>query len=347
MIFSKGTRVKLVHTGDVGDVVGMLENGMVMVKIDGDFEIPVFAEDLANVDSFYTNKSSAKVIKTPDKPARPTTPPAPFTPKTQYEILTSQGIQVAFDPVLLDDGSVQKFVIYLLNDTAYDVVFNYEISFSSGRPQQTEGVLKSTSTQKTGEISYDQLNEAPQIFLEIWQITTAGKSEKQQKTLKIKAKQFFSKVATAPFLNRPVHLFKVFENFSAEENSTNEDLKNYTQRMVAPQKSRSSASKRFEIHDSKAYAEFIPEIDLHIEKLSDRHEKLSNGEIVRIQLAAFEKFMSKALHVGVNRVFIIHGVGEGRLRDEIATRLLKMPEVKSFKNEYHPRYGHGATEVEF
>src|SRR5690606_22291195 len=173
------------------------------------------------------------------------------------------------------------------------------------------------------------------------------KSEKQQKTLKIKAKQFFSKVATAPFLNRPVHLFKVFENFSVEANSQNEDLKNYTQRMVAPQKSRSSAFKRFEIHDSKAYAEFIPEIDLHIEKLSDRHEKLGNGEIVRIQLAAFEKFMSKALRLGVTRALSIHAVGEGRLRDEIATRLLKMPEVKSFKNEYHPRYAHGATEVEF
>ncbi|RQH21817.1 hypothetical protein D5R40_31195 [Okeania hirsuta] len=49
----------------------------------------------------------------------------------------------------------------------------------------------------------------------------------------------------------------------------------------------------------------------------------------------------------MERVFVIHGVGEGKLRNAIATRLIKYPEVVSFKNEFHPRYGFGATEIIF
>jgi dsDNA-specific endonuclease/ATPase MutS2 len=49
----------------------------------------------------------------------------------------------------------------------------------------------------------------------------------------------------------------------------------------------------------------------------------------------------------VDRIFVIHGVGEGKLRDVISTQLMQMTEVKSFKNEFHPRYGFGATEVIF
>ena len=72
---------------------------------------------------------------------------------------------------------------------------------------------------------------------------------------------------------------------------------------------------------------------------------MSNAEIVRIQLAAFENYLNKAINLGVDRFFVIHGLGKGRLRNEIATRLLKHPQVQTFKNEYHAKYGYGATEV--
>jgi dsDNA-specific endonuclease/ATPase MutS2 len=44
---------------------------------------------------------------------------------------------------------------------------------------------------------------------------------------------------------------------------------------------------------------------------------------------------------------VIHGLGKGKLKNEIATRLINHPEVKTFKNEYHPKYGFGATEIIF
>ncbi|NJK83175.1 MAG: Smr/MutS family protein [Saprospiraceae bacterium] len=66
---------------------------------------------------------------------------------------------------------------------------------------------------------------------------------------------------------------------------------------------------------------------------------------MRTQLKFFDAFLEKALRLGVEKIFIIHGVGTGKLKDAIANRLLQHPYVATFKNEYHPRYGWGATEA--
>jgi dsDNA-specific endonuclease/ATPase MutS2 len=92
-------------------------------------------------------------------------------------------------------------------------------------------------------------------------------------------------------------------------------------------------------------ATFKNEIDLHIENLSDHPQKIQKGQILSTQLRHFEEYMDRAIRLGAERVFIIHGLGEGKLRDAVAKRLAAMPEVKSFVNDYHPLYGYGATEV--
>jgi dsDNA-specific endonuclease/ATPase MutS2 len=44
---------------------------------------------------------------------------------------------------------------------------------------------------------------------------------------------------------------------------------------------------------------------------------------------------------------MIHGVGSGKLKDEIHELLKVKKEVKSFFNKYDPRFGYGATEIFF
>jgi dsDNA-specific endonuclease/ATPase MutS2 len=44
---------------------------------------------------------------------------------------------------------------------------------------------------------------------------------------------------------------------------------------------------------------------------------------------------------------VIHGVGEGVLRDEIHSILKTKREVKHFINQYDARFGYGATEIFF
>lgn len=86
------------------------------------------------------------------------------------------------------------------------------------------------------------------------------------------------------------------------------------------------------------------EIDLHIEELIDSHRGMSNAEILQIQLAEFRAFYSKAIHHRIPKIIIIHGVGEGVLKDEVRLFLSKKEHIEYFDAPYQ-EYGKGATEV--
>lgn len=111
------------------------------------------------------------------------------------------------------------------------------------------------------------------------------------------------------------------------------------------------AAAGYKIYDaSKARQHLEPArsvVDLHIEKLSDNWKHLSNYEILSLQLKTFEKFYQLSIAHHQPSLTIIHGVGEGVLRDEIHDKLRLKKEVKSFVNQYHPNYGYGATEIYF
>ena len=135
-----------------------------------------------------------------------------------------------------------------------------------------------------------------------------------------------------------MHHYIVFPHEGKKKKVEKEDLKSYTKKNLKPVQKKRSNYLRFDDLDINEVAAFSPEIDLHIEKLDPSAIKRSNAEIIRIQLKHCDDFLAKAIRLGQERVFIIHGIGKGRLRDSIASRLIQMPEVVSFKNEFHPRY---------
>ncbi|HRI22559.1 MAG TPA: hypothetical protein PLA68_16470, partial [Panacibacter sp.] len=88
-------------------------------------------------------------------------------------------------------------------------------------------------------------------------------------------------------------------------------------------------------------------IDLHMEKLSNDWSRMSNFEILTMQLREFEKWYNLSVaHLQPNLV-VIHGVGSGKLRDEIHEILKTKKEVRFFINQYDHRFGYGATEIFF
>ncbi|MFK7932496.1 MAG: Smr/MutS family protein [Saprospiraceae bacterium] len=349
MLYAIGSKVRFKHTGDEGIITRRLDNGMVEVALDGDLEmtIPIFPDDLERVvDLMNPSKTKAKIVSG-KKDKTPTPPPRPSI-ESQYAVIKSQGIQVAFDPVDLKNSIPERYEVYLLNDLKADYIFTYHLKIAEAAKEKHNGKLSSMTAEMVGELWYDELSDNPEIQLELWKVTTKGTGTRHYKSLKIKPKQFFQRIKTAPFLNRKVHLYPAFDG---KEPTTAQKKKNnlleYTRQNLKPTIG-TPAYVRYQTHDVKAFAEFNPEIDLHIENLVSHSIKgMSNSQIIRIQLDHFERFMEKAIRLGVAYIFVIHGLGKGRLRDEVATRLVRHPDVKSFKNEYHPKYGWGATEVRF
>lgn len=345
MLLSKGTKVRLIHSNEEGIVLQLLDNGMLSVMLkDGGMKISVSPEALEAI--YDGQKTRAKVV--PGRQKKAPVQPVPAQINAQDTILKSKGIQLAFDPVFQGDDIPEKYQIYLINDTHSDVIYQVGLKIAGEQEFKETGKLNQLSALQIGDIYYDELNDSPTFDLDFRRITTDGTGAQHLKTIKIKAKQFFRNVETVALLNRKVHVYKVFENLNAQrKDQQGDDLKTYTQKNSQPVIKRKTGTGTKWVPDIKAKAEFKSELDLHINALLDDHELLNKGEILQIQIKAFEKYIEEALKLGVDRVFIIHGVGAGKLKNIIATKLIQMRFIKTFKNEYHAKYGYGATEVIF
>lgn len=90
----------------------------------------------------------------------------------------------------------------------------------------------------------------------------------------------------------------------------------------------------------------VLEIDLHIEKLIDSTRGMSNSEILLKQLTEFRAVFSRAKAKSVSKLIVVHGVGEGVLKNEIRIFLSRQEHIDFYDADYR-EYGKGATEIEF
>lgn len=100
------------------------------------------------------------------------------------------------------------------------------------------------------------------------------------------------------------------------------------------------------------YQQESVEIDLHIEELVEDHSYMNNFDILQRQMQTCRMFIEKAIRLKVKKAVLIHGKGEGVLKNEIYTYLDRLENAKHIKIEFHEAsyatYGMGgATEVRF
>jgi len=141
---------------------------------------------------------------------------------------------------------------------------------------------------------------------------------------------------------RPILVFTIKENFM-RANQINYHLTEYDVERLKKIKEFSTIKKVSKSHASYL-ATLEKEIDLHIENLLDSHKGMTNAQIIQYQLRVFQKELEAAISNSFYKIVFIHGVGNGRLKQEILAILRNYPELKvqdaSFK-----KYGFGATEV--
>lgn len=82
--------------------------------------------------------------------------------------------------------------------------------------------------------------------------------------------------------------------------------------------------------------------DLHLEKLE---WKMTGLHAMEKQLFEAEQFLINAKAHGAKTVYLIHGLGEGKLKNSLHQKLKKLAMVQSFDAGHHPKYGFGATKV--
>jgi hypothetical protein len=335
MKYEIGDKILVLLTSEEGKVVDIINEKMVMIEVKG-VKFPAYLDQIDfPYFKMFTEKRKAdkKKIFVEDVKKEKTAP----------RKKVANGMFLSFVPIfdkdIFDDEVVEKFKLYLVNqlDTAYQ--FTYNLHFGGESNFELTNNIAPLTDFYIHDVAFDDLSDNPRFHFEFsLQQPEKNKAPYFETSLKLKGKQLFKKIEETQQKNEPSFAYLLFDTYPDKVEEEKLDLGKL-------------GNAGFRVYDISRVAEHLPParsvIDLHIEKLADRWKHMDNYEIMGIQLDEFEKYYELAVAHRQPTLTVIHGVGAGKLRDEIHSILKTKTAVKYFVNQYSDRYGYGATEIFF
>ncbi len=337
MKYQVGDIVLILHSNEEGVVVDIINDKMMMVDVQG-IVFPVYNDQ---VDFPYFKRFSEKKMFPSKKEKQ-------YVDDLRKEKLGQSakvidGVWLTFLPVMdtdeFGDEVVEEFKLHLVNRTENPYHFVYKLHFFGKPDFELKNEINPGEDFYLHDMDFADLNDSPVFDFDFSLIKPdKKKADHYEASVKLKPKQVFAKIDQLKEKNQASFSELLFENYPDKLFEDRVELGKL-------------ATKGYKAYDaSKGRQHLEPArsiIDLHIEKLSNDWKHLSNYEILSLQLKTFEKYYHLALVHHQHSLIVIHGVGEGRLRDEIHDKLRLKNEVKSFVNQYDARFGYGATEIFF
>ena len=335
MKYEPGDKIIVLLTNEEGKVVEVMNEKMVMIEVQG-VRFPAYADqiDFPYFKMFTEKKLVPKKKIFIDQVRKEKSPP---------KEKTGDGVLLSFLPVfdkdIFDDDIVEKFRLYLINQDEHAYTFTYNLMIAGESDFQLKNVVEPLRDFYLHDVRFEDLSDNPRFEFE-FALKEADKKKAPyfEASLKIKAKQLFKKIEETRLKNEATFAYSLFKSYpdrATEEKVDLSKLGNAGYRIYTAD----------QIRQNMGPARSV--VDLHIEKLTDSWSHLSNFEILTLQLKAFEKFYELAIAHRQPTLTVIHGVGVGRLKDEIHELLKGKKEVRSFVNQYSHLYGYGATEIYF
>lgn len=315
-----GQKVFLTQLKAEGVIVRFDGKDMVFVKVNDDI-IPVFTEDITDKFPVEEKQQESHVYIPPIQ-------------KQNYS-----GVSLSLLPHKNKDGDIETFRALIVNATAVFFEIEYSFSFNTFKNEVKKISAAPQSVTEIHCFAFDELNESPQFNFEFVQKNLVSRRKKIVQ--KLKAKSFYDKQGTIPLIDQDGFVYQFFTDWNLLFELETE----HTQPLNHADLEKMMKAVKQEKHLEKTKIEIPTEIDLHIEKLTRQHKHLSNAEMLQIQLQAFEKALDQAIINRVGVFYAIHGLGTGKLKNEIAVLLKQNKFVLQFNNNFHPRYGMGATEI--
>lgn len=348
MKFQVGDKVVIQHSNDEGEVIEIINDKMVLVDVRG-VKFPAYTDQL---DFPYFKRFTEKKLFPEEKKKKtyidqlPREKPAPGGAKKERIARLADGVWLTFLPVFdndeFGDDVVDSLKIHLVNNTQAGYQFSYHVNYFGKSEFDLDNQVYPLQDFYLHDIPFANLNDNPVFECEFSLLTPdKNKADHYETNLKLRAKQVFSRIEEIKKKGEATFSFKLFDNYPdklVEEVAETPFLAGLA----------GSGFRIYEASKARQHMESArSEVDLHIEKLVEKWNALDNFEILTIQLQTFEKYYDLARAHHLPSLIVIHGVGTGKLRDEIHEILRHKLGVKSFVNRHHPRYGYGATEIFF
>ncbi len=337
MKYQIGDTVLILHSNEEGQVVDIMNDKMLMVDVGG-VSFPVYMDQ---VDFPYFKRFTEKKLFPVKKEKQFVDDVRKEKPSQQKKVV--DGVWLTFLPVMdtdeFGDLVVEELKIHLINRTETPYNFVYKLHFFGKPDFELKNTVHPFEDFYLHDVDFADLNDSPSFEFDFSLLQVEkNKADHFETSVKLKPKQLFAKIEELKQKNQATFSQKLFENYPDKLVEDRPELGRL-------------AARGYKIYDaSKGKQHLEPArsvIDLHIEKLTDNWKRLSNYEILSLQLKAFEKYYYLSIAHHQHSLTVIHGVGEGVLRDEIHDILRLKKEVKSFVNQYHPNFGYGATEIFF
>lgn len=340
MKYEVGDDIIVVLSNDEGKVIEIINDKMVLIEVKG-VKFPAYMDQ---IDFPYFKRFSEKKLF-PEKKKPKLYIDQVEKEKRRDEVRVSDGVWLTlfpkFETDLFGDDLIDKFKVYLINRTEVGYEFTYQLQFFGESDFEITSDLLPFKDFYLHDVDFDNLNDSPSFDFEFSLLKPAkGKADYVEASYKIKPKQLFQKIEELRMKNLPSINHRLLETYP-DKKKVEVPLLDMSRLTAAGYKVYDASKARQHLDAARSV------VDLHIEKLSDEWKSMSSHEILTLQLKEFERWYELAVLHHQTELIVIHGIGKGRLKEEIHDVLKLKTEVKSFVNRYDPRFGYGATEIFF
>lgn len=311
-----GDRVRLLRGKEEGTITRISSGGRIEIEIEDGFRIPALRKEIVVINEAERQYFGDGKITKPKE-----------TAVVKSSSPSTQGLFLAYIPLNDKDHSV-----YFINNSDKDYTFSIAEEYGENSHTLAAGLSASGSHHKLDEKSIEKFEEWPVLHLQF--IPVNRRIEKTlspfEKKVKLKASAFFRSKAKVPVLDKEGYVYKIDDQ---------ERLLDVRQLNIDLSEAEIKKETKEQFHRPEK------EIDLHVEKLTEEHDLMSNSEMLKLQMGVFEKNLNYAIATGMDEITFIHGIGNGVLRKEIHKYLSQMDNIKYFQDTQKSRFGYGATLV--
>ncbi|MDR0688096.1 MAG: DUF2027 domain-containing protein [Prevotellaceae bacterium] len=256
------------------------------------------------------------------------------TPGESYELM------LAFLPPAND-----KTDLYLLNDSPYRLLYSVGMYERDGSVQPlAQGQMEGDSKLLIKTLNVSQLRDVRTLRAEVMLYKNISYRPQTLDAVDVELSpiKFFRQGAFVEneFFEKKALIMRLFSSEAAEKEkmhsvSAEEIKETMLQKNDAPL-----------LPPRPMKQPELEEVDLHAEMLVNDVNKLSTGELLELQMSRFKATLENALVSGrKGRIVFIHGIGSGKLKQELRQCLVKNYPALSFQDASFRQYGYGATMV--
>lgn len=311
--FKIGDFVRFVDEKREGYITRIIDDSTIGVTDTDGFEIPTAKSNLTFVHGHFSNEESINKLN-----------PKPIT----SENFIDSGIYLA-----VTEENKNSVVVHfnLINRSSFQLAFSLSTETDKYRKGEFIGMIQAQGKVQIYTANLGELGQWPDFIFQALLFTVSKQNGKKPLEIKkqFRAKDFGGAKTEIKEINRFGWLIRLDEpEIKIDVQKLKESL--FTIKEEKPQVARPNE-----------------EVDLHIEKLRDDYQFISEHDILKIQVDFFQKALDAAIVHQMPSIIFIHGVGNGTLRNHIHKTVGKHPNVRTFMDAKKEKFGYGATEVIF